>query len=105
MEELKGIVSIQRDIGSDVLVINDMPLSKYFTGYNGEKISLSIVCEDERTYTYEGTADIFYFEGKQHYYRGTKYVDDFFIDDMDVRELLEHHDKEFIKITLSKLEN
>lgn len=105
MKELEGIITIQRDIGSDVLVINDMPLSKYFMGYNGEKISLSIVCGKERIYTYEGTADIFYFEGKQHYYRGTKYVDDFFIDDIDIRELLEQYEKEFVKKTLSKMDN
>lgn len=105
MKVLEGIVNIQRDIGSDVLVINDMPLSKYFIDYNGERISLSIFCENERTYTYEGTADIFYFEGKQHYYRGTKYVDDFFVDDRDIRELLEQHEKESVKITFSKMDN
>ncbi|MGI8350292.1 hypothetical protein NiCM35_11015 [Niallia circulans] len=101
MKELEGIVVIQRDIGSDVLVINNVPLSQYYMGCNGEEIKLTIVCAKGKTYTFEGTADIFYFEGKQHYYRGTKYVDDFFIDDIDIRELLEQHENEFVKIIVS----
>ncbi|MFP3720908.1 hypothetical protein SFC57_19715 [Niallia circulans] len=101
MKELEGIVIIQRDIGSDVLVINNIPVSQYYRGYNGKEIILTIVCAKGKTYEFEGTADIFYFEGKQHYYRGTKYVDDFFIDDIDIRELLEQHENESVKIIIS----
>lgn len=101
MKELEGVVAIQRDIGSDVLVINNIPVSQYYMGYNGEEIILTIVCAKGNTYEFEGTADIFYFEGKQHYFRGTKYVDDFFIDDTDIRELLEQHEKEYVKIIVS----
>ena len=89
MQEIKGRVLIQPYIGSDILVINNQPLSKYFIEYNGKNILLSIrFCENKKTYTYKGIADIFYFEGKQDYYRGIKYANDFFIDDIDVIEQL-----------------
>lgn len=100
MEVIEGIVFLKPFIGSDVLVINDVPIAKHFQSYNGEEVVLQIYCLETMD-TYKGIADIFYFEGKQQYYRGTKYVNDLFIDDIDIVELLENFENEYVKLALT----
>lgn len=59
-------------------------------------------CENNKPYTFKGIADIFYFEGKQDYYRGIKYANDFFIDDIDVIELLAKQVNDEVEIKVKK---
>lgn len=96
MEEIEGIITLQEEI----VTVNEMPLSKIFLNYNGKKVKLSICCGFDAEYQYDGIADIFYYEGNQPYYRGTKYVNDFFIDQADILEVLEKHTNELVKIKM-----
>lgn len=93
---LEGVICLKSLKGSEVLVIDDVPIAKALSEYNGKQIELHI--EDA---TFKGEAEIFYFEGYQSYYRGIKYVNDFFIGEYDMIEFLERLDGESVKLTIS----
>lgn len=100
VEEIEGVIALQQIGSSELVTINGIPVSKFFINYNGKKVKLSIHCGTDTAYEYEGIADIFYFEGNQQYYRGTKYVNDLFIDQADVLQVLEKLNNEFVKIKM-----
>jgi hypothetical protein len=96
MKAIEGIITLQ----DELVTVNEIPVSKAFLNFNGKKVKLSISCGTDTAYEYEGIADIFYYEGSQPYYRGMKYVNDFFIDQVDILETLEKHNDELVKINL-----
>lgn len=100
MEEIEGVIALQQMGSSELITINGIPVSKFFMSYNGKRVNFSIHCTTDTAYEYQGIADIFYFEGNQQYYRGTKYVNDFFIDQDDVLEVLEKLNEEVVKIKM-----
>lgn len=100
MTIIEGILSIQREKGSEVLLLDDKPLSKMFNHVNGEDISFTISSEHDIIFSVSGIADIFYFEGIQQSHKGIKYVNDFFIGDFDVIEVLEKLEGKKVRLSL-----
>ncbi|MEQ2527437.1 hypothetical protein WMO40_12045 [Bacillaceae bacterium CLA-AA-H227] len=93
---LEGVIHLKRIKGSEVLQIDDVPIAKALSEYNGKQIELRI-----GDASFKGEAEIFYYEGSQVYHRGIKYVNDFFIDEYDMIEFLERLEGESVKFTIS----
>ncbi|MFS0864384.1 hypothetical protein [Fredinandcohnia sp. 179-A 10B2 NHS] len=100
MTIVEGILSIQREKGSEVILLDDQPLSKMFNHVSGVDILFTISSEPDIFYSVSGIADVFYFEGIQQSNKGIKYVNDFFIDDFDVIEVLEKLEGKRVKLSL-----
>ncbi len=100
MKVLEGIINIKRIKGSDVLQIDDIPLAKAINDFNGQSIIFCLDDSLESSRSFRGMADIFYFEGSQQYHRGVKYVNDFFIDDIDMIEFLGKFEGNKVKIQI-----
>ncbi|WP_226643405.1 hypothetical protein [Mesobacillus subterraneus] len=96
MEEIEGIIILQ----DEIVTVNEIPVSKIFLNFNGKRVKLLLSCGTDTSYEFEGIADLFYYEGNQPYYRGTKYVNDFFIGPSDILEVLEKHTNELVKIKM-----
>ncbi|WP_456275984.1 hypothetical protein [Bacillus sp. AK128] len=102
MDVIEGIITSKRMNSSDILVIGDIPVAKFFIQFNGKKSVFSIHCKDEPyEFHLKGLADVYFFEGKQPFYRDKKFVNDFFIEDTDVIELLMQHQGENVKLSMS----
>ncbi|WP_142382820.1 hypothetical protein [Bacillus canaveralius] len=69
----------------------------------GKMVTLHIDCGFEFSQTVKGTAEVFYFEGTQQFHRGLKYVNDFFVEDDDIIELLVKHEGKKLKLTATIL--
>ncbi|WP_421383498.1 hypothetical protein ACOJQI_03215 [Bacillus salacetis] len=94
MASFTGKVLLKEEKGSSVLTLDGIPVAKLFEPFNDQDILLSIyqLHPQEGTVFIQnchGTADVFYFEGEQQFYTGTKYVNDFYIDDEDIIHKLE----------------
>lgn len=107
--EVTGIIEKKEEKGSAVLKINDTPIAKVFETLNDQYVSIKIFVHQSESKqlirTYEGHAEIYYFEGKQLFFIGTKYVNDFFIDDEDVIETLEEFINRHVTITIDILDS
>ncbi|PLR87778.1 hypothetical protein [Bacillus sp. V33-4] len=103
MTEVAGVITVQQHKGSDVLLIDGKPVSKVFSKFNGKMVTLHIDCGFEFSQTVKGTAEVFYFEGTQQFHRGLKYVNDFFVEDDDIIELLVKHEGKKLKLTATIL--
>ncbi|RTR36304.1 hypothetical protein EKG37_01740 [Robertmurraya yapensis] len=93
---LEGVIQLRRIKGSDVMEIDNVPIAKALSDYNGKQIELHV-----GDASFKGEAEIFYFEGSQAYHRGIKYVNDFFIDEYDMMEFLERLEGESVKLTIT----
>ncbi|TKC17095.1 hypothetical protein [Robertmurraya kyonggiensis] len=93
---LEGVIQLRRIKGSDVLEIDNVPIAKALSDYNGKQIELHV-----GDASFKGEAEIFYFEGSQVYHRGIKYVNDFFIDEYDMIEFLERLEGESVRLAIS----
>lgn len=104
-----GIIKEKGEKGSSILTINDTPVAKEFQSLNDQYISLNIFVHQseskELIQNFKGHAEVYYFEGKQLFYSGTKYVNDFFIGDEDIIETLEEFINRHVTITINILES
>lgn len=103
MNKATGLLKQWEEKGSYVLTINDVPIAKMFEECNGKEISLSIFLHDpngheQLLHQYTGQAEIFFFSGTQLFYSGTKFVNDFLIDDEDIIEVLEKYENRTVTI-------
>lgn len=107
--EVTGIIKEKVEKGSAVLKINDTPIAKVFETLNDQYVSINIFVHQseykELVRNFEGHAEVYYFEGKQLFFSGTKYVNDFLIDDEDVIETLEEFINRQITITIDIMES
>ena len=107
--EVTGIIEEKEEKGSTVLKINDTPIAKVFETLNDQYVSIKIFVHQSESKElirhFEGHAEIYYFEGKQLFFSGTKYVNDFFIDDEDVIETLEEFINRHVTIAIDKLDS
>ncbi|WP_136035750.1 hypothetical protein [Bacillus salacetis] len=107
MASFTGKMILVEEKGSTVLTMDQIPVAKLFSRFNGRQMSLSIYklntqAGKELIGKYEGSADVFYFEGGQQFYAGTKYVNDFYIDDEDIIEKLESLLDEDVRLTVNE---
>lgn len=99
MTQLEGVISVKREKGIEVLLMDDIPLVKLFTSYNGKNLVLTIESKSSAC-SFQGEAEIFYFEGQQQFHRGIKYVYDFIIDEIDMVEVFEKLQGQKVSITV-----
>ncbi|MGG0665598.1 hypothetical protein ABE042_15990 [Viridibacillus arvi] len=97
MPTLKGTIIIQEMKGPNILYIDKTALAKYFIDFDGEEVQTNLHLQKSQSQEYRGTAEIFYFEGKDGY-GGNKFANDFYIDDQDILELLEEHEGEIVEL-------
>ena len=107
MTSFIGKVMTKEEKGSAVLTLNGIPVAKLFEKFHDTDISLSIYLfhpEDGRVFfqKFQGTVDVFYFEGEQLFFTGTKYVNDFYINDEDVIQKLESLLEEEVMLTVDE---
>lgn len=106
--EVTGHIEKKEEKGSAVLLINHIPVAKAFETFDDQYIALHIIVHHadtkELVRNFKGHAEIYYFEGKQIYFSGTKYVNDFFIDEEDVMETLEKYINRDVTITIVLIE-
>jgi len=107
--EVTGFIEKKEEKGSSVLKINDTPVAKVFDEMDDQYISLQIFVHHsdnkELVRNFKGHAEVYYFEGKQLFYSGTKYVNDFFIDEEDVIETLEECIDKHVTISIEIIES
>ncbi|MGV3465016.1 MAG: hypothetical protein ACO1OT_06970 [Heyndrickxia sp.] len=107
--EVTGFIEKKEEKGSAVLKINDIPVAKAFDTMDDQYISLNILVHHsdnkELVRNFKGHAEVYYFEGKQLFFSGTKYVNDFFIDDEDVIETLEEYIDKHVTIHIDIIES
>ncbi|TYS14131.1 hypothetical protein FZC78_20010 [Rossellomorea vietnamensis] len=94
MRSFSGKIMVQEEKGSEVLMLRTIPVAKLFALYNEEEIELSIyqlnpLAGKNLVKSYQGIAEVFFFEGNQMFYTGTKYVNDFWVNDEDIIQELE----------------
>ncbi len=108
MKEITGVVIKKTEKGSSVLTIDGVPIAKVFEHLNGKTISLEIFVhkqgKKELLQSYSGFAEVFYYEGTQQFYSGTKYVNDFFIEEDDLLEVIESSLNEAVTVVLREIE-
>lgn len=92
MKKIQGVLSMLEVKGPNIIGINQQPAVQYFTEYQDEIVKLIIRIKeaDSSKKEFNGTADVFYYEGKD-FYGGAKIANDFYIDDHDVLAFLEDH--------------
>ncbi|WP_042463261.1 hypothetical protein [Neobacillus dielmonensis] len=100
--KVEGVIRVHQVKGTEVLLLDQEPICKLYTDFNNKEVVLKINGGPELSYRFEGVAEVFYFEGIQKSHSGIKYVNDFYIDDRDIIELLIKHSGK--KIELSVLE-
>ena len=98
MKVFEGVILIHRIKGTEVVLLDDEPVSKIFSVLNDKEVMLKINTGPELSYTFEGIAEVFYFEGIQKSHSGIKYVNDFYIDEADMIEILKKHEGKKIEL-------
>jgi hypothetical protein len=94
MSCFSGKVMMREEKGSEVLTLQSEPVAKLFAPYHDEEIELFVYQlnqqrEKSLLKRYQGIAEVFFFEGDQMFYTGTKYVNDFYINNEDIVQELE----------------
>lgn len=94
MDYFSGKLRMKEEKGSGVLMLDSAPVAKVFTPYNDKEIELCIYQLNPQQgkillKSFQGIAEVFFFEGNQMFYRGTKYVNDFWVNDEDIIQELE----------------
>lgn len=95
---IQGILHLKLMKGPSLVYLDDEPLARKLTPYDGEQVTVTFKLPDiEKNVT--GIAEIFYFEGKDGY-GGDKFTNDFDIEEFDCIEWLSHFDGKQITITV-----
>ena len=82
---IQGILHLKLMKGPNLIYLDDEPLAKKLTPYDGEQVTVTFKFPDiEKKVT--GIAEIFYFEGKDGY-GGDKFTNDFEKNKVQVGEL------------------
>lgn len=95
---IQGTLSLQEMKGPSLLLIDDEPLAKLLTSFDGKEITATIKLPHVEK-KISGIAGIFYFEGKDGY-GGDKFTNDFDIEEFDCIEWLANFDGEYVLLTI-----
>lgn len=98
-QNIQGVIKRKHLEASEILTIDGLPLSQLLIQHNGKEMLFSIQLDGCSPIEHKGIADLYYFEGK--YGRRTKYVNDFFISDVDIIEFLLEHENEYVKLEVT----
>ncbi|MGG0657746.1 hypothetical protein [Rummeliibacillus pycnus] len=95
---IQGKLDLQLMKGPSLLFLDNEPLAKKLSPYDGEQVTVTFKLPDiEKKVT--GIAEIFYFEGKDGY-GGDKFTNDFDIEEFDCIEWLSNFDGKHVIITI-----